>query len=92
MNEQKIIETLEEMITMYNREQRLATLAKHDEDDVNSRYHFHTAVTLKISIDGIAMGLGTKITEFEDSFEVGTWNNGNLRRYDLFYTAIKIID
>ena len=92
MNEQKIIETLEEMILMYNRERRLAALAKIDNDDIEERRRSYAAYALKISINGIALGLGVEIAEFDDRFNVTLTDNGHSACVELSYTALKTIE
>ena len=92
MNEQKIIETLEEMILMYNRERRLAALAKIDNDDIEERRRSYAATALKISINGIAIGLGIEIAEFDDRFDVTLTDNGHSAFVELSYTALKTIE
>ena len=90
MNEQKIIETLEEMILMYNREHRLSALENFNNNETCSKFHLHTAKTLRISIDGISTAVGVEIENFNDSFEVNTWKNGRLICLELYYDAIRI--
>ena len=84
--------TLDEMILMYNRERRLAALAKIDNDDIEERRRSHAALALKISINGIALGLGAEIAEFDDRFNVTLTDNGHSACVELSYTALKTIE
>ena len=84
--------TLDEMILMYNRECRLAALAKIDNDGIEERCRLHSAIALKISIHGIALGLGVEIAEFNDRFNVTLTDNGHSAFVELSYTALKMIE
>lgn len=91
MNKEIILNTLEEMIVMFNREKRLEAVAIADRDFDLLKVRQHTAAALKIAIDGIALGAGVEIKKIDFTFDHSFWDaNSDLHTNELHSLALEI--